>query len=171
MALPASNKPHSAEKSTPVWLAIWCTWAGFANSQLLNAAFSSTNNICWIFPCSTLGCRSDRRKSFGPSAPIAYATSVSPPDEAVAWPGRRCRIVNDAAAWSGRRYWVLDITGAKPAWRCWMTNDATACPLRSSCKSPRTLPKCKYLITKELIFIAVRGGLNLCSPSTAAKVN
>ena len=26
-------------------------------------------------------------KSFGPSAPIAYATSVSPPDEAVAWPG------------------------------------------------------------------------------------
>ena len=120
----------------------------------------------------SMDCRcSDRRKSFGPSAPIAYATSVSPPDEAVAWPGRRCRIVNDAAAWSGRRYWVLDITGAKPAWRCWMTNDATACPLRSSCKSPRTLPKCKYLITKELIFIAVRGGLNLCSPSTAAKVN
>ena len=26
-------------------------------------------------------------KSVGPSAPIAYATSVSPPDEAVAWPG------------------------------------------------------------------------------------
>ena len=32
---PASNKPHLAEKSTPVWLAIWRTWAGFANSQLL----------------------------------------------------------------------------------------------------------------------------------------
>ena len=31
----ASNKPHPAEKSTPVWLAIWRTWAGFANSQLL----------------------------------------------------------------------------------------------------------------------------------------
>ena len=30
---------------------------------------------------------SDRRKSFGPSVPIAYATYVSPPDEAVAWPG------------------------------------------------------------------------------------
>ena len=43
MAPPASNKPHSAEKSTPVWLAIWCTWAGFANSQLLHdaAALSS----------------------------------------------------------------------------------------------------------------------------------
>ena len=32
---PASNKPHPAEKSTPVWLAIWRIWAGFANSQLL----------------------------------------------------------------------------------------------------------------------------------------
>ena len=31
---PPSNKPHLAEKSTPVWLAIWRTWAGFANSQL-----------------------------------------------------------------------------------------------------------------------------------------
>ena len=30
---PTSNKPHLAEKSTPVWLAIWRTWAGFANSQ------------------------------------------------------------------------------------------------------------------------------------------
>ena len=38
---PASNKPHPAEKSTPVWLAIWRTWAGFANSQLLHAAFCS----------------------------------------------------------------------------------------------------------------------------------
>ena len=27
-------------------------------------------------------------KSFGPSAPIAYATCVSPPDEAAAWPGQ-----------------------------------------------------------------------------------
>ena len=38
----ASNKPHPAEKSTPVWLAIWRTWDGFANSQLLSAAFRST---------------------------------------------------------------------------------------------------------------------------------
>ena len=38
----ASNEPHPAEKSTPVWLAIWRTWAGFANSQLLSAAFRST---------------------------------------------------------------------------------------------------------------------------------
>ena len=39
---PASNKPHLAEKSTPVWLAIWRIWAGFANSQLRRAAFRST---------------------------------------------------------------------------------------------------------------------------------
>ena len=37
--------------------------------------------------CLSMDCIcSDRRKSFGPSAPIAYATSVSPPNEAVAWP-------------------------------------------------------------------------------------
>ena len=54
-------------------------------------------------------CCSDRRKSVGPSAPIAYATSVSPPDEAIAWPGRRC----------------------------WMANAAAGCPWSSSCKSPR----------------------------------
>ena len=38
----ASNKPHLAEKNTPVWLAIWRIWAGFANSQLRRAAFRST---------------------------------------------------------------------------------------------------------------------------------
>ena len=45
--------------------------------------------MCAFFFAATLGCCSDRRKSVGPSAPIAYATSVSPPNEAVAWPGRR----------------------------------------------------------------------------------
>ena len=88
---PASNKPHPAKKSTPVWLAIWRTWAGFANSQLRRATFRS--NYSYQCPSPLLpswnSC-SDRRKSFGPSAPIAYATSVSPPDEAAAWPGRRC---------------------------------------------------------------------------------
>ena len=43
---PASNKPHSAEKSTPVWLAIWHTWTGFANSQHRDAAFATPDNIC-----------------------------------------------------------------------------------------------------------------------------
>ena len=43
---PASNKPHPAEKSTPVWLAIWRIWAGFANSQHRDAAFATPDNIC-----------------------------------------------------------------------------------------------------------------------------
>ena len=43
---PASNKPHPAEKSTPVWLAIWRTLAGFANSQHGDAAFTTPDNIC-----------------------------------------------------------------------------------------------------------------------------
>ena len=40
--VPASSKPHLAEKSTAVWLAIWRIWAGFANSQLWRATFRST---------------------------------------------------------------------------------------------------------------------------------
>ena len=127
---PASNKPHLAEKSTPVWLAIWRTWAGFANSQLLPdaAALSSMQGLPWsgnssaqtsasLHPSRSASLagpshsrghgrpRSVRKsyrlrekclftellllrhsKSLGPSAPIAYATSVSPPNEAVAWP-------------------------------------------------------------------------------------
>ena len=97
---PASNKPHPAEKSTPVWLAIWRTWAGFANSQLLSAAFRSIYlYLDGPIPlAATLGCCSNRRKSVGPSAPIAYATSVSPPDEAVAWQGCRYWMLQDEAA-------------------------------------------------------------------------
>ena len=106
---PASNKPHPAEKSTPVWLAIWRTWAGFANSQLRDAAFATPDNICAHSSLlQTLSCCSDRRKSFGPSAPIAYATSVSPPNEAVAWPGRRCWVLGEVAAWPGAAF--LQIT-------------------------------------------------------------
>ena len=83
----ASNKPHPAEKSTPVWLPIWCTWAGFANSQLRCATFHSTYSYkCTSSLLPPWSRCSDRRKSVGPSAPIANATSVSPPNEAVAWP-------------------------------------------------------------------------------------
>ena len=53
---PASNKPHPAEKSTPVWLAIWRTWAGFANSQHRDAAFPSLYlHICAYPPYCHLG--------------------------------------------------------------------------------------------------------------------
>ena len=49
---PASNKPHPAEKSTLVWLAIWRTWAGFANSQLRHAAFRSI----YLYRCAHSSC-------------------------------------------------------------------------------------------------------------------
>ena len=33
-------------RRSPVWLAIWRTWAGFANSQHRDAAFATPDNIC-----------------------------------------------------------------------------------------------------------------------------
>ena len=96
----ASNKPHPAEKSTPVWLAIWRTWAGFANSQLRRAAFRCTDSyICTHPRYCCLEPLLRHSKSLGPSAPIAYATSVSPPDEAVVWLGRRYPMGDKAVAW------------------------------------------------------------------------
>ena len=96
--------------STPVWLAIWRTWAGFANSQLRRAAFRCTDSYICTHPRY---CHFEQllrqSKSVDPSAPIAYATSVSPPDEAAAWLGRRC----------------------------WVANNAASCPWHTSCKSPR----------------------------------
>ena len=88
LSAPASNKPHPAEKSTPVWLAIWRTWAGFADSQLRSAAFRCNYSyICTLPRYYRLKPLLKHSKSFGPSAPIAYATCVSPPNEAAAWPG------------------------------------------------------------------------------------
>ena len=160
---PASNKPHPAEKSTPVWLAIWRIWAGFANSQLLPdaAALSSMQGLprsgnssaqtsaslhppaalrlrCLPFTghgrprsvrkssrlrwkCLFMDCIcSDRRKSLDPSAPIAYATSVSPPDEAVAWPrcsGVGCwmRLLPGKGAGDGWQIMLLVVRVAVPA--------------------------------------------------------
>ena len=118
---PASNKPHPAEKRTPVWLAIWRTWAGFANSQLRHAPFLSL----YLYMCLSAllppwsRC-SDRRKSLGPSAPIAYATSVSPPDEAAAWPrcsGVGCwmRLLPGKGAGDGWQIMLLVVRVAVPA--------------------------------------------------------
>ena len=41
---PATNLIRRRRSS--VWLAIWRTWAGFANSQHRDAAFATPNNIC-----------------------------------------------------------------------------------------------------------------------------
>ena len=63
-------------------------------------------------------------KSFGPSAPIAYATSVSPPDEAVAWLGRWYQVLDEAVAWLWRWYQLLDVAVAWQGCRCWMQDEA-----------------------------------------------
>ena len=65
--------------------------------------------------CLSMDCLcSDIAKSVGPSAPIAYATSVSPPDEAVAWPWCRYPMGDKAVAWPGRRCLVLDMAATWP---------------------------------------------------------
>ena len=121
---PASNKPHPAEKSTPVWLAIWRTWAGFANSQLRCANFSALIYIyASILIAATLKPLLRHSKSVGPSAPIAYATSVSPPDEAVAWPGCRYRMA------------MMLLPGRGAGVGCKMR--LSLAQVRRSCKSPR----------------------------------
>ena len=66
---------------------------------------------------------------------------------------------------------MLDDAVSSQGRRCWVANDATGCPWHSSCKSPRTLQKCKLLITKQLTFGAVLGEHKLSSPSTRLKVN
>ena len=70
--------------------------------------------MCIFFFVATLRCCSYRRKSLGPSAPIAYATYVSPTDEAVAWPWCRYPISDKAAAWPGHRGLVLDMAATWP---------------------------------------------------------
>ena len=45
---PATNLIR--QRSTPVWLAIWRTWTGFANSQLRRAAFRCTYSYICTHP-------------------------------------------------------------------------------------------------------------------------
>ena len=45
---PATNLIR--RRRSPVWLAIWRIWAGFANSQHRDAAYAASNNICAHFP-------------------------------------------------------------------------------------------------------------------------
>ena len=79
-----------------------------------------------IYLATTLQPLLGHSKSFGPSAPIAYATSVSPPNEAIAWP--RCKYPMDdkAAAWPGCRYPMDDEDVAWPWCRYPMDDEAAA---------------------------------------------
>ena len=96
----AGNKPHPAEKSTPVWLAIWRTWAGFANSQLRRAAL----RCIYLYICANPHCfhletaaQTDANLSAHlhrlPTPPPYLRRMRLPPGQ-----GRRCWMANAAAA-------------------------------------------------------------------------
>ena len=106
---PASNKPHPAEKSTPVWLAIWRTWARFANSQHRDAAFTTPNNICahsFLLP-HWAAAQTDANLSAHlhrlPTPPSYLSRMRLLPGR-----GRRCWVLDMAAAWPGAAF--LQIT-------------------------------------------------------------
>ena len=58
-----------------------------------------------LSPLLHLGLLLGHSKSVGPSAPIAYATSVSPPNEAVAWPGAAFLQITARANPCSRHLW------------------------------------------------------------------
>ena len=117
---PASNKPHPAEKSTPVWLAIWRTWAGFANSQMRRAAFRCTYSyICVPIPvtavlsrCSDIANLSAHLHRLPTPPPYLRQMRLSPSrgrrypisDKAAAWPGHRGLVLYMAATWPGMEF-------------------------------------------------------------------
>ena len=121
----ASNKPHPAEKSTPVWLAIWRTWAGFANSQLRRAAFRSI----YLYRCAHSSCFHLGAAAQTDANLSAHLHRLPTPPPYL----RRMRLLPGRV----RGCWVLDETFASQGLRCWVANDAASCPWRSSCKSPR----------------------------------
>ncbi len=114
---PASHKPHSAEKSTPVWLALWRIWAGFANSQLRCAAFLSPYLYICAYPryCH-LGTAAQTDANLS-----AHLHRLPTPPPYL----RRMRL---SPGW-GRRYRELDEAIASQGCRRWMTNAAAGCSL------------------------------------------
>ena len=103
LSAPASNKPHPAEKSTPVWLAIWRTWAGFANSQLRCAAFRCTYSyICVPIPVTAVLSRCSDIANLSahlhrlPTPPTYLRRMRLPPGQ-----GRRCLVLDEACRLTG----------------------------------------------------------------------
>ena len=151
-APPASNKPHPAEKSTPVWLAIWHIWAGFANSQLQCATFHSN----YSYKCtSTLLPPCNRCSDIANLSAHLHRLPTPPPylrrmrllhglGASIRWmmrlsPGRGAGIRWMMRLLPGcmRGCWVLDDAVASQGRKCWVANDAAGCPWHTSCKSPR----------------------------------
>ena len=118
---PASNKPYSAEKSTPVWLAIWHIWAGFANSQLQCATFPSNYSYkctsIWLPHCNRCSDIANLSAHLHqlPTPPPYLRRMRLPPGQGagIRWmmrmsPGRRCSSCKSPRA----RILVLGTSGA-----------------------------------------------------------
>ena len=106
---PASNKPHSAEKRTPVWLAIWHIWAGFANSQLRCATSCST----YLYMCPSPLLPSWTAAQTDANLSVHLRRLPTPPPYL-----RQMRL----SPGRGRRYRVQDMAAALPGagvW-CWI---------------------------------------------------
>ena len=123
---PASNKPHPAEKSTPVWLAIWRTWAGFANSQLRLA----TLRCIFIYICAHPHC-------FHLGAAAQTDANLSAHLHRLPTPPPYLRRMRLSPGWGAGIRWVirLSLTRASGVW-CWIW--LLPGPVHRSCKSPRT---------------------------------
>ena len=144
---PASNKPHLTEKSTPVWLAIWRTWAGFANSQHRNAAFATPNNIC--AHSSLLPHWAAAQTDANLSAHL-HRLPTPPPYlrrmRLLHGPVRRYWVLDEAVASQRRMYWMANAAAACPGRRYWVANDDAAWPGAAFLQiTARTNPCSRYL--------------------------
>ena len=138
----ASNKPHLAEKSTPVWLAIWHIWAGFANSQHREATFATPDDICahssllphWAAAQTLANLSAHLHRLPTPPPYLRPMRLLHGPVrrywvlDAAACQGHRCWVLDDAVSSQGRRYWVANDAAACPGRRYWMANAAAAWP-------------------------------------------
>ena len=109
---PASNKPHPAEKSTPVWLAIWRTWAGFANSQLRDA----TLHCIFIYICAHPHCFHLGAAAQTDANLSAHLHRLPTPPPYL----RPMRLLHGRCA--GIRCWMRRLTGKGR--RCWVQDEA-----------------------------------------------
>ena len=151
---PAGNKPHPVEKSTPVWLAIWRTWAGFANSQHWYAAFATPNNIC--AHSSLLPHWAAAQTDANLSAHL-HRLPTPPPYL------RRMRLLPGWGAGIG--FQMMLLLGRDAGVGCWIWLQLGRCGVPAN-HLPRWVPPYALLARGS-----VDGATNLCSPSTTAKVN
>ena len=122
---PASNKPHPAEKSTPVWLAIWHTWAGFANSQLR----LSTLRCIFIYICAHPHCFHLGAAAQTDANLSAHLHRLPTPPPYL----RPMRLLPGRGAGIGCKMRLLSSRAAGIGWQMLMLPGL----VRRSCKSPR----------------------------------